>query len=63
MGGGGYCSTGSIKPVSLPETPVTLLKALADVRVEEDFPATLECEFSRQNVEVRWLKVKRSRTD
>ncbi|CAM9153962.1 unnamed protein product, partial [Lampetra planeri] len=51
-----YCSIGNIKPVWLAETPVTVLRALADVRVEEDFPATLECEFSRQNVEVRWLK-------
>uniref|UniRef100_A0A3B4VJT8 Obscurin like cytoskeletal adaptor 1a n=1 Tax=Seriola dumerili TaxID=41447 RepID=A0A3B4VJT8_SERDU len=38
------------------KTPVSILKTLADVRVEEDLPATLECEFSRQNVEVRWLK-------
>ncbi|KAM4560015.1 obscurin-like protein 1a [Odontesthes bonariensis] len=38
------------------ETPVSILKPLADVRVEEEFPASLECEFSRQNVEVKWLK-------
>ncbi|CAG5934228.1 obscurin-like protein 1a [Menidia menidia] len=38
------------------ETPVSILKHLGDVRVEEEFPATLECEFSRQNVEVRWFK-------
>lgn len=37
---------------------MSVLKALADVRVEEEFPATLECEFSRQLVEVTWLKVK-----
>uniref|UniRef100_A0A3B5MSE5 Obscurin like cytoskeletal adaptor 1a n=1 Tax=Xiphophorus couchianus TaxID=32473 RepID=A0A3B5MSE5_9TELE len=38
------------------KTPVAILKPLVDVRVEEEFPVTLECEFSRQNVEVRWLK-------
>lgn len=42
--------------LTVKETPVTILRALADVRVEEEFPATLECEFSRQNVEVRWFK-------
>ncbi|KAM4710654.1 LOW QUALITY PROTEIN: obscurin-like protein 1a [Anableps anableps] len=42
--------------LTVKETPVAILKPLADVRVEEDFPITLECEFSRQNVEVRWLK-------
>ncbi|KAM9836161.1 obscurin-like protein 1a [Aulostomus maculatus] len=42
--------------LTVKETPVAILKALADVSVEEEFPATLECEFSRQNVEVRWLK-------
>uniref|UniRef100_A0A665WLU6 Obscurin like cytoskeletal adaptor 1a n=1 Tax=Echeneis naucrates TaxID=173247 RepID=A0A665WLU6_ECHNA len=42
--------------LTIKETPVSILRALADVRVEEEFPATLECEFSRQNVEVRWLK-------
>ncbi len=44
----------------LTETPVSILRALSDVRVEEDFPATLECEFSRQIIEVRWLKVKQT---
>ncbi|XP_077422211.1 obscurin-like protein 1a [Vanacampus margaritifer] len=42
--------------LTVKETPVTTLKALDDVRVEEEFPATLECEFSRQNIEVKWLK-------
>uniref|UniRef100_A0A3Q1FZP8 Obscurin-like protein 1 n=1 Tax=Acanthochromis polyacanthus TaxID=80966 RepID=A0A3Q1FZP8_9TELE len=42
--------------LTVKETPVSILKPLADVRVEEEFPATLECELSRQNVEVRWLK-------
>ncbi|XP_053170409.1 obscurin-like protein 1a [Scomber japonicus] len=46
----------TIARLTVKETPVTLLRALADVRVEEEFPATLECEFSRQNVEVKWLK-------
>lgn len=46
------------KVSELIETPVTLLRPLVDVRVEEEFPATLECEFSRQNVDVKWLKVK-----
>ncbi|XP_027867263.1 obscurin-like protein 1a [Xiphophorus couchianus] len=42
--------------LTIKETPVAILKPLVDVRVEEEFPVTLECEFSRQNVEVRWLK-------
>ncbi|GLD63419.1 obscurin-like protein 1, partial [Lates japonicus] len=42
--------------LTVKETPVSILRALADVRVEEELPATLECEFSRQNVEVKWLK-------
>lgn len=36
---------------------MSILKTLSDVRVEEDFQATLECEFSRQIIEVKWLKV------
>lgn len=40
------------------ETPVSILRTLADVRVEEELPATLECEFSRQLVEVKWFKVR-----
>lgn len=43
--------------LKLAETPVSILRALTDVRVEEDFPATLKCEFSRQILEVRWFKV------
>ncbi|XP_063323695.1 obscurin-like protein 1a [Pelmatolapia mariae] len=42
--------------LTVKETPVSILKPLADARVEEEFPVTLECEFSRQNVEVRWFK-------
>ncbi|TNM94127.1 hypothetical protein fugu_002303 [Takifugu bimaculatus] len=42
--------------LTVKETPVSILKTLSDVRVEEDFPATLECEFSRQIIEVRWFK-------
>ncbi|XP_074520910.1 obscurin-like protein 1a [Halichoeres trimaculatus] len=42
--------------LTVKETPVSILKPLSDVRVEEEFPATLECEFSRQIVEVKWLK-------
>ncbi|KAK2917478.1 obscurin-like protein 1a [Channa argus] len=42
--------------LTVKETPVTILRTLADVRVEEELPATLECEFSRQNVEVKWFK-------
>ncbi|XP_029942050.1 obscurin-like protein 1a [Salarias fasciatus] len=42
--------------LTVKETPVSILKPLEDVRVEEELPATLECEFSRQNVEVRWFK-------
>ncbi|XP_073318223.1 obscurin-like protein 1a [Pagrus major] len=42
--------------LTIKETPVSILKNLTDVRVEEEFPATLECEFSRQILEVKWLK-------
>ncbi|XP_018516550.1 obscurin-like protein 1a [Lates calcarifer] len=42
--------------LTVKETPVSILRVLSDVRVEEELPATLECEFSRQNVEVKWLK-------
>ncbi|XP_037617812.1 LOW QUALITY PROTEIN: obscurin-like protein 1 [Sebastes umbrosus] len=42
--------------LTVKETPVSLLKTLTDVRMEEELPTTLECEFSRQNIEVRWLK-------
>ncbi|XP_076872111.1 obscurin-like protein 1a isoform X2 [Brachyhypopomus gauderio] len=38
------------------ETPVAILKKLCDVRLEEGFPVTLECELSRPNVNVKWLK-------
>ncbi|XP_017571264.1 obscurin-like protein 1a isoform X2 [Pygocentrus nattereri] len=38
------------------ETPVAMIKKLSDIRLEEGSPVTLECELSRQNVEVRWLK-------
>ncbi|KAK7889618.1 hypothetical protein WMY93_025178 [Mugilogobius chulae] len=38
------------------ETPVSVLQPLSDARVEEDFPVTLECEFSRQMLEVKWYK-------
>ena len=44
-----HCST---------ETPVSLVKKLTDIRVEEGSLVPMECEFSRQNVEVKWLKVK-----
>ncbi|XP_026157888.1 obscurin-like protein 1a [Mastacembelus armatus] len=42
--------------LTVKETPVSVLTAQTDVRVEEEFPATLECELSRQNVEVKWFK-------
>ncbi|XP_066519296.1 obscurin-like protein 1a [Hoplias malabaricus] len=38
------------------ETPVAILKKLCDMRLEEGSPVTLECELSRQNVEVKWMK-------
>lgn len=46
---------------TLAETPVSILKTLSDQQVEEDLPATLECELSRQIVEVKWLKVRKSK--
>ncbi|KAM6945398.1 obscurin-like protein 1a [Aplochiton taeniatus] len=42
--------------LTVKETPVALMRKMVDVRMEEGFPATLECEFSRQNVEVKWFK-------
>ncbi|XP_029308607.1 obscurin-like protein 1a [Cottoperca gobio] len=42
--------------LTIKETPVSIMRTLADVRVEEELPTTLECEFSRQNIDVRWLK-------
>ncbi|KAK9523994.1 hypothetical protein VZT92_017865 [Zoarces viviparus] len=42
--------------LTVKETPVSILRTLADARVEEEFPTTLECEFSRQNIEVKWQK-------
>lgn len=42
--------------LTVKETPVSIIKPLADARVEEEFPVTLECEFSRQIVEVKWFK-------
>ncbi|XP_053085434.1 obscurin-like protein 1a isoform X2 [Pangasianodon hypophthalmus] len=38
------------------ETPVSLIKKLSDIRLEEGSLITLECELSRQNVDVKWLK-------
>ncbi|TMS11780.1 Obscurin [Larimichthys crocea] len=46
----------TIARLTIKETPVSILRTLADVRVEEELPATLECEFSRQLVEVKWFK-------
>lgn len=42
--------------LTVKETPVSILQPLSDARIEEDFPVTLECEFSRQLVEVKWYK-------
>ncbi|XP_028810796.1 obscurin-like protein 1a isoform X2 [Denticeps clupeoides] len=38
------------------ETPVGLLRKLSDARLEEGSLVILECELSRTNVEVKWLK-------
>uniref|UniRef100_A0AAY4B180 Obscurin like cytoskeletal adaptor 1a n=1 Tax=Denticeps clupeoides TaxID=299321 RepID=A0AAY4B180_9TELE len=40
------------------ETPVGLLRKLSDARLEEGSLVILECELSRTNVEVKWLKIK-----
>ncbi|XP_072539034.1 obscurin-like protein 1a [Salminus brasiliensis] len=42
--------------LTVKETPVAIIKKLSDVRFEEGSPVMLECELSRQNVEVKWLK-------
>nr|XP_055069179.1 obscurin-like protein 1a isoform X2 [Misgurnus anguillicaudatus] len=38
------------------ETPVMIIRKLSDVRCEEGSSVTLECELSRQNVDVKWQK-------
>ncbi|XP_036397350.1 obscurin-like protein 1 isoform X2 [Megalops cyprinoides] len=38
------------------ETPVTILKKLEDLYIPEGTTASIECELSRQNVDVKWLK-------
>lgn len=40
----------------LTEIPVEILKPLKDVTVTEGQPFTLECELSKPDVPVRWLK-------
>lgn len=40
---------------------MSILKTLSDQRVEEDLPVTLECELSKQIVEVKWQKVRDAR--
>ncbi|XP_072303057.1 obscurin-like protein 1a [Eucyclogobius newberryi] len=42
--------------LTVKETPVSILQSLSDARVEEDSQLTLECEFSRQLLEVKWYK-------
>lgn len=43
--------------VSVPlEPPVEFTKPLEDQTVEEETTATLECEVSRENAEVRWFR-------
>uniref|UniRef100_A0A3B5A7L2 Immunoglobulin I-set domain protein n=1 Tax=Stegastes partitus TaxID=144197 RepID=A0A3B5A7L2_9TELE len=39
-----------------PEPPVEFTKPLEDQTVEEEATATLECEVSRENAEVRWFR-------
>lgn len=38
------------------ESPVEFTKPLEDQTVEEEATATLECEVSRENAEVRWFR-------
>lgn len=38
------------------EPPVEFTKPLEDQTVEEEASATLECEVSRENAEVRWFR-------
>ncbi|KTG01853.1 hypothetical protein cypCar_00017644, partial [Cyprinus carpio] len=42
--------------LNVEQTPVTIIKKLSDVRFEEESAVILECEMSRPNVDVRWLK-------
>lgn len=39
------------------ELPVKISKPLVDVSVTQKDKATLECELSRPNVDVKWFKV------
>lgn len=40
------------------EPPVTFLKTLEDIRRPEGAVVSIECELSRHNVEVKWMKVR-----
>ncbi|XP_028846705.1 obscurin-like protein 1 isoform X3 [Denticeps clupeoides] len=42
--------------LTVKETPVSIMKKLEDVRFPEGSGATVECELSRHNVEVKWMK-------
>lgn len=39
------------------ELPVTIVKKMEDLRLPEGSMASLECELSKQNADVKWLKV------
>ncbi|XP_041117501.1 obscurin-like protein 1 isoform X2 [Polyodon spathula] len=42
--------------LTVKEPPVMFLRALEDLRIPESSGASFECELSRQNVDVKWLK-------
>ncbi|XP_031441608.1 obscurin-like protein 1 isoform X3 [Clupea harengus] len=42
--------------LTVKEPPVTILKKLEDVRFPEASAVTIECELSRHNIEVKWMK-------
>ncbi|XP_033900759.3 obscurin-like isoform X1 [Acipenser ruthenus] len=42
--------------LTVKEPPVMFLRALEDLRIPESSGASLECELSRQNADVKWLK-------
>ncbi|XP_066544500.1 obscurin-like protein 1a isoform X2 [Amia ocellicauda] len=42
--------------LTVKEPPVTFLKKLEDVQIAEGSGVSLECELSRQNVDIKWFK-------
>lgn len=50
-----------LKCVVFTEPPATISKPIMDISVPEKEKVTFECEVSRSNADVTWLKVRRNR--